>query len=53
VVVKARQHGRGKQSGIEIDMDFAFLFVVRGGRLAEWQIFVSEEQALEAAGLSE
>jgi ketosteroid isomerase-like protein len=53
VVVKARQRGRGKQSGIEVEMEFAFLFVVRGGKLAEWQIFVSEEQALEAAGLRE
>ena len=53
VVVKARQRGRGKQSGVEVDMEFAFLFTVRGGKLAEWQIFVSEDQALEAAGLSE
>jgi ketosteroid isomerase-like protein len=53
VVVKARQRGRGKQSGVEVEMDFTFLFVVRGGKLAEWQIFVSEEQALQAAGLSE
>jgi ketosteroid isomerase-like protein len=53
VVVRARQRGRGKQSGVEIDMEFTFLFVVRGGKLAEWQIFVGEEQALEAAGLSD
>jgi ketosteroid isomerase-like protein len=53
VIVKARQRGRGKQSGVEVEMEFAFLFVVRGGKLAEWQIFVSEDQALEAAGLPE
>ena len=53
VVVKARQRGRGKQSGVEIDMELAFLFKLRRGKIAEWQIFVSEDQALEAAGLSE
>ena len=53
VVVAARTRGRGKQSGVEVDMEFAFLFTVREGKIAEWQIFVSEDQALEAAGLSE
>jgi ketosteroid isomerase-like protein len=53
VVVSARTRGRGKQSGIEVDMDFSFLFTVRKGKITEWQIFVSEDQALEAAGLSE
>jgi ketosteroid isomerase-like protein len=53
VAVAARTRGRGKQSGVEVDMEFAFLFTVREGKIAEWQIFVSEDQALEAAGLSE
>jgi hypothetical protein len=34
-------------------MEFAFLFTVREGEIAEWQIFVSQDQALEAAGLSD
>jgi ketosteroid isomerase-like protein len=34
-------------------MDFTFVFTVQGGKIVEWQIFVNEEQALEAAGLSE
>jgi ketosteroid isomerase-like protein len=53
VIVAARTHGRGKQSGVEVDMEFAFLFTVREGKITEWQIFVSEDQALEAAGLRE
>ena len=49
----ARTVGRGKQSGAEVEMDFAHLFTFREGKVAEWQIFVSEDQALKAAGLSE
>ena len=53
VVAKARTRGRGKQSVIEVEMQFAFLFTIRDGKITEWQIFVSEDQALEAAGLGE
>jgi ketosteroid isomerase-like protein len=53
VVAATRTRGRGKQSGVEVDMEFAFLFTFREGKIAAWQIFVSEDQALEAAGLSE
>ena len=53
VVVASRTAGRGKQSGVEVEMEFAFLFTVREGKIAEWQIFVSEDQALDAAGRSE
>jgi ketosteroid isomerase-like protein len=53
VIVASRQRGRGKQSGVEVDMEFTFLFAVREGKIAEWQIFVTEDQALKAAGLRE
>jgi ketosteroid isomerase-like protein len=53
VVVTARTGGRGKQSGVEVDMDFTFVFTVRDKRITEWQLFLREDQALEAAGLSE
>ena len=53
VIVASRQRGRGKQSGVEVDMEFYFLFAVRKGKIAEWQIFVNEDQALEAAELRE
>jgi ketosteroid isomerase-like protein len=51
VVVTAGTGGRGKQSGVEVKMEFAFVFTVRDEKIVEWQIFVHEDQALEAAGL--
>jgi uncharacterized protein len=51
VIVASRSAGHGKQSGVEVEMEFTFVFTVREGKVAEWQIFVSEDQALEAAGL--
>jgi ketosteroid isomerase-like protein len=53
VVVTTRQGGRGKQSGVEVKMEFAFVFTVRDEKIVEWQIFMHEDQALEAAGLRE
>jgi ketosteroid isomerase-like protein len=53
VFVTQRTRGRGKQSGIEVDMDFSFVFTVRDAKIREWRLFVQEDQALEAAGLSE
>ena len=51
VVVTTRQGGRGKQSGVAVEMEFAFVFTVRDEKIVEWQIFMREDQALEAAGL--
>ena len=53
VVVTTRTGGRGKQSGVEVEMDFSFVFTVRDEKIIEWQLFVREDQALEAAGLRE
>jgi uncharacterized protein len=53
VFVTQRSSGRGKQSGVGVDMDFSFVFTLREGKITEWRLFVQEEQALEAAGLSE
>ena len=53
VFVTTRTGGRGKQSGIEVAMDIFFVFVVRNEKILEMQIFMREDQALEAAGLSE
>jgi uncharacterized protein len=53
VFVTQRSHGRGKQSGLEVEMDFWFVFTVRTGKISEWRLFVQEDQALEAAGLRE
>ena len=53
VVVTARTGGRGKQSGVEVEMDFSFVFSVRDGKIVELKIFMREDQALAAAGLRE
>ena len=52
VLVNARQRGRGKGSGAPIDAEVTFVFTMREGMIARWQMFQSEQQALEAAGLS-
>jgi ketosteroid isomerase-like protein len=52
VFVTMRTSGRGKQSGVEVEMDFSFVFSVSDGKITEWRLFVQEDQALEAAGLS-
>jgi ketosteroid isomerase-like protein len=53
VFVTQRTRGRGKLSGVEVQMDFNFVFAVRDGKVSEWRLFVREDHALEAAGLSE
>jgi ketosteroid isomerase-like protein len=53
VVLTARTGGRGKQSGVEVKMEFAFVFTVRNQKIVELQIFMREDEALEAAGLRE
>ena len=53
VLVTARTSGRGKQSGVEVEMDFTFVFTVQNEKIVEMKIFMREDQALEAAGLSE
>jgi ketosteroid isomerase-like protein len=53
VLVTARTSGRGKQSGVDVEMDFSFIFTVRNEKIVAMRIFVREDQALEAAGLSE
>jgi ketosteroid isomerase-like protein len=53
VFVTQRTRGRGKQSGVEVDMDFSFVFTVHDAKISEWRLFVQEDQALKAAGLEE
>jgi ketosteroid isomerase-like protein len=53
VVVTARTGGRGKQSGVAVEMDFSFVLTLRNEKIVEMQIFMREGQALEAAGLRE
>jgi ketosteroid isomerase-like protein len=53
VVVATQQSGRGRQSGVEVETEMTFVFTLRAERIVEWQMFMREDQALEAVGLSE
>jgi ketosteroid isomerase-like protein len=53
VLALIRVRGRGRASGVEIDIRAANLWTFRGGRLIRGQVFPEREKALEAAGLKE
>jgi ketosteroid isomerase-like protein len=53
VVWLGRVHARGRASEVELDQEFAIHAVVRDGRLARTEGFLSHAEALAAAGLSE
>jgi uncharacterized protein len=53
VLVLYHATGRGKESGIEVDVRAGDLLTIRKGRLVRWIAYPDQAQALEAAGLSE
>jgi ketosteroid isomerase-like protein len=53
VIVGVRVHGHGLDSGVPIDEKLWMASRVRDGRVTWWRNFVSEGEALEAAGLRE
>jgi ketosteroid isomerase-like protein len=53
VMVATVNRGRGRGSGVPVEMPFTFLFSIRAGKIAEWRLFMSEEQALKTVGLEE
>ena len=53
IMVSQIARGRGKNTGIPVEMLFTFLFGVRAGKIMEWRIFTREEDALNAVGLEE
>ncbi len=53
VLLSTQTFGRGKQSGIEVEARFTFVFTLDKGKIIRWQLFLREEDALEAAGLRE
>jgi ketosteroid isomerase-like protein len=53
VVSVTRHHGRGAVSGIEVNTIIAYIHAITDGKVARIDMFMSREQALEAAGLSE
>jgi ketosteroid isomerase-like protein len=54
VLVRMRQGGRGKESGVDVEMPPLWqLYRVRAGRAVRVEIYRDEDRALEAAGLRE
>lgn len=53
VVVIYRAVGRGKGSGIEVDMRLGHLWTIRDGKAVRLEIFSKPDEGLEAAGLRE
>jgi ketosteroid isomerase-like protein len=53
VVLAVRFSGRGKRSGLEIDMPAWQVWTLRDGKVVGWRIFRTKRQALDAAGLRE
>ena len=49
----AREAGRGRGSGVPVGRTFAVLYTVIDGKIAHATVFRSEQDALEAVGLSE
>jgi ketosteroid isomerase-like protein len=46
VVVTARHSGRGKQSGVEVEANFTYVFGILDGKVTEWRIYVTDGDAL-------
>jgi ketosteroid isomerase-like protein len=53
VVAVLHQRGRGKISGAEVATELGCVFAVEGEKIVRWQMFFSEQEALESAGISE
>jgi ketosteroid isomerase-like protein len=53
VLVFVRQTGRGRESGVPIEIHFFELCTIRDGKLRHVEYFRHRADALEAAGLSE
>jgi ketosteroid isomerase-like protein len=49
VVVSARHYGRGKGSGVEVEMNVAYLLTVRDGMIFRFHLYPDQAAALEAA----
>ena len=53
VVVLQREYRRGRTSGVELELETAVVFEVRGGRVVRIQGYMDPVSALDAVGLSE
>ena len=49
VVVAVRLSGRGRESGVELEMHVAHLWTVRDGKVVRGDVYRTADEALEAA----
>jgi ketosteroid isomerase-like protein len=50
VMTVERNHATGKRSGVQVDMRTFSIWTLRNGKVVRWEGFVSEEDAIAAAG---
>jgi ketosteroid isomerase-like protein len=53
VIAVVNRHARGRASGVEVERPFALLWTLREGKVVRVVWYLTREEALEAAGLSE
>ena len=53
VVTLLRQRGRIRGSDAEVEMRYGMVYTVESGKIRRMQMYVTPEEAIEAAGLSE
>ena len=53
VVARVRQVGRGRGSGVPVELFFGQVWTIRNGMVVRFQAFPDYRSALEAVGLSE
>jgi uncharacterized protein len=53
VVISAHHYGRGKGSGVRVEMHNWHVWTVRDGKIVRYRVFRTKPEALEAAGLLE
>jgi ketosteroid isomerase-like protein len=51
VLVIFRLHGGGRSSGVPVEQPMGCLMQINGGKVSRWRLFMSHEEAREAAGL--
>jgi ketosteroid isomerase-like protein len=51
VVASARQYAKGKDSGLDVEMDVAYLFTFHDGKATRFHIYPGRAEAFEAVGL--
>ena len=50
IVVPLKQSARGRGSGVEVEMEAAFVLSARGGRLVAWRLYADPAEALASVG---